>query len=88
MNRPLTMTVRLGAELGAFVSDRIGEQGTYENVSEYVRDLIRKDMERTEKESFARLKAELALSFAAPERSYRTETAEMLIARNRRQKSP
>lgn len=88
MNRPLTMTVRLGAELGAFVSDRIGEQGTYENVSEYVRDLIRKDMERTEKESFARLKAELALSFAVPERSFRTETAEMLIARNRRQKAP
>jgi len=88
MNRPLTMTVRLGAELGAFVSDRIGEQGTYENISEYVRDLIRKDMERTEKEAFARLKAELALSFAVPERSYRAETAASLIARNRRQKTP
>lgn len=87
MNKPLTMTVRLGAELGTFVAGRVGEQGTFENVSEYVRDLIRKDMERSEKEAFARLKAELALSFDAPESAYRPETAASLIARSRRQKA-
>lgn len=87
MSRPLTMTVRLGAELGAFVNDRVGEQGTYENVSEYVRDLIRKDMERAEQEAFDRLKAELSLSFSAPDRSFRAETAAALIARNGKQRA-
>ncbi len=78
-----TMTVRLGSALGDFVAANVGEDGPYENVSEYVRDLIRRDKERAEREAFERLKAELTHAFAAPETSYRPLTAAEVIARNR-----
>ena len=37
------MTVRLSGALSDFVSANVSENGSYENVSEYVRDLIRCD---------------------------------------------
>ncbi|PZU24015.1 MAG: addiction module antitoxin [Stenotrophomonas sp.] len=79
-----TMTVRLSGPLSDFVAANVGEHGAYENVSEYMRDLIRRDKERTEAEAFERLKAELAHAFAAPESSYQPLTAAEVIARNRR----
>ena len=54
----MTPNVRIGGALGDFVATNVGDQGAYENVSEYVRDLIRGDKERTEAEQFDRLKAE------------------------------
>lgn len=83
MPRTTTLTVRLGGALSDFVSANVGEDGTYENVSEYVRNLIRRDKERAEAEAFDRLRAELAHAFAAPEESYQTLTAAEVIARNR-----
>src|SRR3546814_19450176 len=62
-----------------FVAANIGENGAYENVSEYVRDLIRQDKSRREDESFQRLKAELTRAFAAPDSSYETLAAEDVI---------
>jgi antitoxin ParD1/3/4 len=78
-----TMTVRLSGALSDFVAASVGENGSYENVSEYIRDLIRRDKERAEQEAFAKLKAELAHAYAAPESSYQSLTAEDVIARNR-----
>ena len=78
-----TMTVRLSGVLSEFVAANVGEHGAYENVSEYMRDLIRRDKERAEKEAFDRLKAELAHAYAAPESSYKPLTAADVIARNR-----
>jgi antitoxin ParD1/3/4 len=83
MSRPTTMTVRLSGPLSDFVAINVGEDGAYENISEYVRDLIRRDKERAEREAFERLKAELTRAFAAPEESYRPLTAAEVIARNR-----
>ncbi len=83
MSRTTTMTVRLSGALSDFVAANVGENGSYENVSEYIRDLIRRDKERAEKEALERLKAELAHAFAAPESSYRALTAAEVIARNR-----
>ena len=83
MSRGMTMTVRLNETLSEFVAAKVGEQGDYENISEYVRDLIRRDKERAEQEAFNRLKAELTHAFAAPEESYRPLTAAEVIARNR-----
>jgi putative addiction module CopG family antidote len=77
------MTVRLSGALSDFVAANVGENGSYENVSEYIRDLIRRDKERAEKEALERLKAELAHAFAAPESSYSALTAAEVIARNR-----
>ncbi|WP_232054525.1 MULTISPECIES: addiction module antitoxin [unclassified Thiomonas] len=77
------MTVRLSGPLSEFVATNVGEQGDYENISEYMRDLIRRDKARKEQEAFDRLKAELAHAFAAPENSYRPLSAAGVIARNR-----
>jgi len=78
-----TITVRLNAALGDVVAANVGETGSYENVSEYLRDLIRRDKERVEQLVFDKLKAELNLSFAAPESSYVSLTASDVIDRNR-----
>lgn len=56
--------------------------GAYDNVSEYMRDLIRRDKARAEQEAFDRLKAELKQAYAAPESSYKPMTAADVIARN------
>lgn len=83
MSRTTTMTVRLSGSLSEFVTSNVDENGAYENISEYVRDLIRRDKERREQEAFDRLKAELTKAFAAPEESYVDLTAAEVIARNR-----
>ena len=83
MSRTTTMTVRLSGPLSEFVAANVGEDGAYENVSEYIRDLIRRDRERVEREAFERLKAELTVAFAAPESSYAPLTAADVITRNR-----
>ena len=56
MSRTRTMTVRLSGALSDFVAANVGENGSYENISEYVRDLIRRDKERAEQEAFDRLR--------------------------------
>jgi putative addiction module CopG family antidote len=84
MPRTTTMTVRLSGALSDFVAANVGDNGSYENISEYVRDLIRRDKERTEAEAFDRLKAELTRAFAAPEESYKPLSAAEVIARNRK----
>jgi len=80
----MTLNVRIGGALGDFVATNVGDQGAYENVSEYVRDLIRRDKERTEAEQFNRLKAELTRAFAAPQSNYAPLNTDAVITRNRR----
>ena len=79
MSQTTTMTVRISGAQSEFVASNVGANGPYENFSEYVRDLIRRDKER---EAFDRLKTELTRAFAAPEESYRSLTAVEVIARN------
>ncbi len=83
MSQTTTMTVRISGALSEFVASNVGENGAYENMGEYVSDLIRRDKERADREAFDRLKAELTRAFAAPEESYRPLTAADVIARNR-----
>lgn len=83
MSRTTTMTVRLRGALSEFVSANVGDDGSYENVSEYIRDLIRRDKDRAEAEAFDRLKADLTHAFAVPEETYKPLTAAEVIARNR-----
>lgn len=77
-----TMTVRLSGPLSDFVAENVGENGSYENTSEYIRDLIRRDKEHTEQQIFERLKAELTLAFSASEETYRPLSAAEVIRRN------
>ena len=83
MAKSLTLNVRVGGALGEFVAANVSENGAYENVSEYVRDLIRRDKARVEAETFDRLKAELAHAFAAPDSAYQPLDAGAVIRRNR-----
>ena len=69
MSDTMNLNVRISGSLKDFVSHEI-QQGSYENVSEYVRDLIRRDKMRAEQLAFETLKAELQLAFAAPESDY------------------
>ena len=80
----MTLNVRVGGVLGTFVATNVGDNGAYENVSEYVRDLIRRDKERVEVERFEYLKTELAAAFAAPETAYQALDADTVIRRNTR----
>ncbi len=83
MPRTTTMTVRLSGALSDYVSANVGENGSYENISEYIRDLIRRDKERSEREAYERLKAELVRAFAAPDSSFQPLSAADVIAGNR-----
>jgi len=87
MTKSLTLNVRVSGALSEFVEANVGEAGAYENVSEYVRDLIRRDRARVEQEAFDRLKAELTRAFAAPDDSYRPLNADTVIARNARRRT-
>jgi antitoxin ParD1/3/4 len=86
MTKSMTLNVRVSGALGEHVATNVGEDGAYENVSEYVRDLIRRDKERAEDEAFARLKAELSRAFAAPDSAYRQLDAATVIKRNTRKR--
>lgn len=80
----MTLNVRVSGALGDFVAANVGGDGAYENVSEYVRDLIRRDMARVEADRIASLKAELQAAFAAPDDAFGLLDADDVIARNRR----
>lgn len=84
MSKTMTLNLRVGGVLGKFVAANVGDEGAYENVSEYVRYLIGRDMARADQESFELLRAELTHAFAAPDNSYQTLSADALIQRNRR----
>lgn len=83
MSKAITLNVRVSGSLGDFVAANVGDNGTFENVSEYVRDLIRRDKERAEADAFTRLKAELARAFGIPDSAYEPLDAEAVIVRNR-----
>ena len=70
MNKPMTLNVRVTGALSEFVAANVGANGDYENVSEYVRDPIRRDKQRVEDEAFQSLKTELGRAFAAPDASF------------------
>jgi antitoxin ParD1/3/4 len=80
----MILNVRVTGALGDFIASNVGEDGLYENVSEYVRDLIRRDKERVERDAFEAVKAELQRAFATPEEDYVYVTADEVIARNLR----
>ncbi len=81
--KTMNLSVRLTAPLTAFVSQRVGVEGDYDNASEYVRDLIRRDRDRTEEVAFRRLKSTLRDAHAAPDADYVQVSAAEVVARNR-----
>ena len=87
MSRSITLNVRVSGALSEFVAANVSEDGAYENVSEYVRDLIRRDKARAEREAFERLKSELQRGFAVPDESYHSLDADEVMTRARRRRA-
>lgn len=83
MTKQMTLNVRVGGALSEFVAANVGEHGAYDNVSEYVRDLIRRHKKETEEQAFERLKAELQRAFASLDADFRHIEAADVVKRNR-----
>jgi antitoxin ParD1/3/4 len=83
MPKQMNLNVRVSGELSDFVLRQTGPDGTYDNTSEYIRDLIRRDKQASEAAAFERLKAELKRAFAAPEGSGTEITAAGFLARQK-----
>tara|TARA_R110001592_G_scaffold66617_2_gene204581 strand:- start:23947 stop:24222 length:276 start_codon:yes stop_codon:yes gene_type:complete len=60
------VTLRVSGSLRTHLEDCTGSNGEYETPSEYLRDLIRRDMERKEASKWERVRSSLneALSFS------------------------
>jgi antitoxin ParD1/3/4 len=71
----MNLNVRISGALSDFVTETVTE-GDYENVSEYVRDLIRRDKERAERESFEAMKLRLQEAFSASDGAYERLSAD------------
>lgn len=82
----LSVNVRVSGALRAHV-ERTASEGDYESVSEYVRDLIRKDKAAREEAAFQRVKAELQAAFAEPLENYHSLTLDQ-IRQQARQNRP
>lgn len=78
MSDTMNLNVRISGVLKDHVNHEVGE-GTYENVSEYIRDLIRRDKQKADERSFITLKAELQQAFARPEEEFVALTAHDII---------
>ena len=77
----MNLSVRLTEPLTEYVSGRVGPEGDYDNASEYVRDLIRRDREREERRAFERLRATLQEAFAQSDEDAVEMTLEQFVAR-------
>jgi putative addiction module CopG family antidote len=74
MTDTISLNVRISGALKDFVTHEVN-QGAYENNSEYVRDLIRRDKERQETARLQSLKMELQNAFATSDTDYAPVTA-------------
>ena len=81
MAKSMNLSVRLTEPLTEYVSGRVGPEGDYDNASEYVRDLIRRDREREERRAFERLRATLQEAFTQPDEDAVEMTLEQFVAR-------
>lgn len=76
--------VRVGGPLQAHIQQQIGENGLYENASEYIRALIRKDLQGQD-EAWAWLRRQLEPALRADESEFKAVSADDVIRRNQNQ---
>ena len=82
MSSTMSLNVRVTGSLCDHVTKNISSDGHYDNVSEYIRDLIRQDQNRAEQRKFEMVKAELQLAFSASEEDYISLSADDIFKRN------
>jgi antitoxin ParD1/3/4 len=76
-----SLHVRVTGTLQAHVQQQIGQDGLYENASEYIRDLIRRDLQ-TRSEAWDWLRKSLEPAMRAEESEYGAVSADDVIRRN------
>lgn len=76
------VNVRLPEKLREFVEER--SSGLYGSVSEYIRELVRRDYEAEEARKWSGLRGEITPGLLAGDHEFETVSAEDVIARNRR----
>lgn len=79
------VNVRVTGDLRNHLQQQIGQYGLYENASEYIRDLIRRDL-KDRKASWEWLRQELEPGLRADEREFIHVTADDVIRRNTKPK--
>jgi len=77
------LNVRLTGRLKDHLRQQVGENGLYDNASEYVRDLIRRDLKDRE-EAWIWLREEIEPGLRAPEDEFVEVSAADVISRNKR----
>lgn len=78
----LKANVKITGRLEDFTRAQVSEDGLYETASEYLRDLIRQDMERKENKAWAGLREELLPGMNAPRSAFIALNATDVIKRN------
>lgn len=76
-----SIRVKVGGQLQAHIQQQIGEDGLYENASEYIRALIRRDLQ-TRDEAWEVLQKEFAPAMRADDSEFVAVSAEDVIRRN------
>lgn len=75
--------VKVSGPLQDHIQQQIGDDGLYENASEYIRTLIRRDLQDRE-QAWGMLQRELAPAMRAEDSEFLTVSAEDVIRRNQR----
>ena len=85
--KSLSVNVRISGALREHV-ERTTTEGDYESVSEYVRDLIRKDKAKQEDVAFQNVKSRLKAAFAEATSNYQPVSANDIrnLARKKRKR--
>ncbi len=73
------INVRFSGTLQQFIHDRVDGSGLYSSASEYIRDLVRRDLEREEERRWDGLRTELAHGLAADESAFVPLSAKSLL---------
>jgi antitoxin ParD1/3/4 len=79
------VNVRVTGDLRNHLQQQIGQYGLYENASEYIRDLIRRDL-KDRKSAWEWLRAELEPGLRADKSQFIHVTAADVIKRNSKSK--
>lgn len=81
MANGITLNVRVNSALAEHIEMQIGKFGLYENASEYVRALIRQDLEMRDGEMFAAHRPIIERALETPREDYLKLTVDDIVER-------
>ena len=82
MGKVIKLSIDLNEALEDHLAANVGEARPFDDASQFLRDLLQRDLERADGERRELLRRELRRAFAAPENSYHSSSPEDVFARN------